>query len=281
MRFSVLIGMIVCILVSGCLEIPSQETLSTDIGTRLVDRCPKMIPAIRQQTEGLPATFKLTTWNLNKFQHVNWQSDMQLLAQENQILLLQEAVDRPILNQLLRQWHHHWQQIQAFRLEGEAIGVLNAAPASALYNCALRELEPVSRLPKSALLTLYPLANSNYPLLVINVHAINFELAMAAYRRQMSRLFSLAQAYPGPVVLAGDFATWGNKRTDYLLTLSKQSGFAEAIPDTDLRVLMMSTPIDHIFYRKLQLNHVGNRVTRASNHNPIWAEFSVLPTSAK
>ena len=190
-------------------------------------------------------------------------------------------MERPVLSQLLLQAHFNWQQIQAFRLEGEAIGVLNAAPVAALYNCSLRELEPVSRLPKSALLTLYPVADSNYPLLVINVHGVNFELAMAAYRRQMGRLFLLAKGYPGPVILAGDFATWGNKRADYLLTLAKQSGFAEAVPSSDLRVLVMSKPVDHIFYRKLQLNNSGNKATHSSDHNPLWAEFSVLPAPIK
>lgn len=281
MRFPVFVSVIIVVLLGGCLEIPSQETLSTNVGTRLVDRCPAVIPATRQQTGGLKSSFRLTTWNINKLQRANWQQELKTSAQQSDLLLLQEAVERPVLSQLLLQAHFNWQQIQAFRLEGEAIGVLNAAPVAALYNCSLRELEPVSRLPKSALLTLYPVADSNYPLLVINVHGVNFELAMAAYRRQMGRLFLLAKGYPGPVILAGDFATWGNKRADYLLTLAKQSGFAEAVPSPDLRVLVMSKPVDHIFYRKLQLKNSGNKATHSSDHNPLWAEFSVLPTSVK
>lgn len=281
MKLPVFVSAIIAVLLSGCLEIPLQETLSTNAGTRLVDRCPAVIPVTRQQTGGLTSVFRLTSWNLNKFQRVNWQQELKISAQQSDLLVLQEVVARPVLSQLLLQAHFNWQQIQAFRLEGEAIGVLNAAPVAALYNCALRELEPVSRLPKSALLTLYPLANSNYPLLVINVHGVNFELAMAAYRRQMGRLFLLAKNYPGPAVLAGDFATWGNKRTDYLLTLAKQSGFDEAIPIPDLRVQVMSEPVDHIFYRKLQLQSAGNKATNTSDHNPLWAEFSVIPTPVK
>lgn len=281
MRFPVLVSLVIVVLLAGCLEIPSQETLSTNVGTRLVDRCPAQIPATRQQVGGLKSDFRLTTWNLNKFQRANWQSELRSRVQQSDLLLLQEAVERPTLTQLLQQFHFSWQQIQAFKLEGEAIGVLNAAAVPALYNCSLRELEPVSRLPKSALLTLYPLEKSSYPLLVINVHGINFELGIAAYRRQMGRLFALAKGYPGPVVLAGDFATWGNKRSHYLLTLAKQSGFSEAIPSPDRRVFMISQPVDHIFYRKLQLNSVDNKETNTSDHNPIWADFSVLKSPAK
>jgi endonuclease/exonuclease/phosphatase (EEP) superfamily protein YafD len=281
MRVSVLVSLIITVLLAGCLEIPAQETLSTNMGTRLVDRCPAQIPATRQQTGGLRSDFRITTWNLNKFQHANWQLDFKAVAEQSDLLLLQEAVERPTLTQLLQQSHFSWQQIQAFKLEGEAIGVLNAAAAPALYNCSLRELEPVSRLPKSALLTLYPLEKSSYPLLVINVHGINFELGIAAYRRQMGRLFALAKGYPGPVVLAGDFATWGNKRSHYLLNLAKQSDFSEAIPTPDLRVLLVSEPVDHIFYRKLQLNSAGSKATNTSDHNLIWADFSALKPPAK
>ena len=281
MRLPSFVVAIIAVFLSGCLEIPSQETLSTNVGPRLVDRCPIVVPATRQQVNGFASSFRLTTWNLHKFQRANWQKQATVLAQHSDILLFQEAMERPALSQLLQQAHFNWQQVQAFRLEGEVTGVLNASSVPALYNCSLRELEPVSRIPKSALVTLYPLAESSYPLLAINVHGINFELSMAAYHRQMERIFLLAKGYPGPVVLAGDFATWGDRRSAYLLTLARQSGFDEALPTPDLRALVMSRPVDHIFYRKLQLKTVGNQATNTSDHNPLWAEFSVIRNQVK
>jgi len=116
---------------------------------------------------------------------------------------------------------------------------------------------------------------------VINVHGINFELAMAAYYRQMERIFLLAKNYPGPAILAGDFASWGDKRAQYLSTLAKQHGFEEAVSSPDLRVQIMSEPVDHIFYRKLQLKNAGTKATNASDHNPLWAEFSVINNPVK
>jgi Uncharacterized protein conserved in bacteria len=107
---------------------------------------------LASKRDGLKSSFRLTTWNINKFQRANWQQELKTSAQQSDLLLLQEAVERPVLSQLLLQAHFNWQQIQAFRLEGEAIGVLNAAPVAALYNCSLRELEPVSRLPKVGLI---------------------------------------------------------------------------------------------------------------------------------
>ncbi len=276
MRFLTFFSVITAVLLSGCLEIPPQETLSTNEGTRLVDHCPEVVPAIRQQGGDLKTTFRITSWNMNKFQRAGWQQELNAWAKRSDLLLLQEAMERPALHQLLQQSHFNWLQLQAFRLEGEATGVVNAAPAAALYNCSLREPEPVSRLPKSTLLTLYPLDGSSYPLLVVNVHGVNFELGMAAYRRQMTRLFHLAKRYPGPTVLAGDFAAWGNKRSHYLLKLAQQSGFDEVIPVPDLRLRVLSEPVDHIFYRKLNLQQSESKSTHTSDHNPLWAEFSVV-----
>ncbi len=276
MRFLIFFSAIVVTLLSGCLEIPSQETLSTNEGTRLVDRCPAIIPAIRQQGSDLKAIFRITTWNLHKFQRANWQQELKLWSRRSDLLLLQEVMERPALSQLLTPAHFNWLQLQAFRLEGEATGVLNAAPAAALYSCSLRAPEPVSRLPKSTLLTLYALEGSAYPLLVVNVHGVNFELGMAAYSRQITRIFKLVARYPGPVVLAGDFASWGDKRAGYLSGLALQNGFEEVLPSPDQRVRAMSAPVDHIFYRKLNLHRSESQKTNASDHTPLWAEFSVI-----
>ena len=81
MRFPIVVSAIIAVLLGGCLEIPSQETLSTNVGTRLVDRCPAVIPATRQQTGGLNSSFRLTTWNLNKFQRANWQQELKTSKQ--------------------------------------------------------------------------------------------------------------------------------------------------------------------------------------------------------
>ena len=117
--------------------------------------------------------------------------------------------------------------------------------------------------------------------MVINVHGINFELGMAAYQRQMNKLFRLAEHYPGPVVLSGDFASWGKRRQAYLQNLAQQAKFAEVLPQPDQRSRFVSTPVDHLFYRGLQLLRTDVQDTNASDHNPLWAEFSVLQTPIK
>lgn len=281
MKISGILIALFTLLLSGCLEIPSQETIQATDGIRLIDRCPLVVPVSNQSQQGLPATFSLTVWNLHKFQRVGWQKMVSLQLKRSHLLLLQESMARPAFFQLLRQANFQWQQIQAFRLEGEATGALNAASVAALYNCSQREMEPVSRIPKSTLISLYPLAGSASPLMVINVHGINFELGMAAYQRQMDKLFQLAERYPGPVVIGGDFASWGQRRMAYLQGLVQQAKFSEALPLPDLRTRIVTTPVDHIFYRGLQLLRTDVKETNASDHNPLWAEFSVLKPATK
>lgn len=281
MKISIVFIALFTMLLTGCLEIPSQETLQANDGVRLIDRCPPVIPVSNQPQKGLPATFSMTVWNLHKFQRAGWQKALSNQTKRSQLLLLQESMARPAFFQLLRQANLQWQQIQAFKLEDEATGVLNASAVAAIYNCSQRELEPVSRIPKSALLSLYPLTGSASPLMVINVHGINFELGMAAYQRQMNKLFRLAEHYPGPVVLSGDFASWGKRRQAYLQNLAQQAKFAEVLPQPDQRSRFVSTPVDHLFYRGLQLLRTDVQDTNASDHNPLWAEFSVLQIPIK
>ena len=80
------------------------------------------------------------------------------------------------------------------------------------------------------------------------------------------------------VILAGDFNSWGEKRTYYINTLAQASGLQQAIPAPDVRVKVLSEPLDHLFYRGLVLNQTDSRKTSASDHNPLWAEFSVPST---
>lgn len=277
MKLGVLIGVIAAVFLSGCLEIPSHEILSSNNGTRLIERCPDIIPSVKPAGSGLKSTFHVTTWNLHKFQRANWQKELTVWLQRSDVLLLQETMGRPAFSQLLQKARLNWLQLQTFQVEGEATGVLAATANQALYACSLKDLEPVSRLPKSILLTLYPLENSHYPLLVANVHGINFELGMAAYIRQMTRVFQIANHYPGPVIVAGDFSSWGHRRVRYLSKLAQLNRFDEALPSPDLRVREISEPVDHIFYRKLTLRRTESRSTNTSSHNPLWAEFSTIP----
>ncbi|STT01539.1 endonuclease/exonuclease/phosphatase [Klebsiella pneumoniae] len=61
---------------------------------------------------------------------------------------------------------------------------MTLASAHPIYCCPLREREPILRLPKSALVTVYPLPDARL-LMVVNIHAVNFSLGVDVYSKQL------------------------------------------------------------------------------------------------
>ena len=51
-------------------------------------------------------------------------------------------------------------------------------------------------------------------------------------------------------------------------------GLQEAIPVPDLRRTAFGRPLDHLYYRNLDLVEVSSPATDASDHNPIMARFA-------
>lgn len=130
------------------------------------------------------------------------------------------------------------------------------------------------RIPKSGLVSLYPLQGDPDGVLVVNLHAVNFELGMATFREQLNDLTALIHRHQGPVILGGDFNTWSDKRAFWLNKLVGELGLQEAIPVPDLRRTAFGRPLDHLYYRNLDLVEVSSPATYASDHNPILARFA-------
>lgn len=275
--FSGMLAGMAAVMLTGCFEVPGQQQLQEPSGLRLVDQCPRQVPVLKQKGDGLPAQFKLTNWNIYKLKRPYALAAIEKSAQTVDLLTYQEAVDDPAFQMGLIQQKYQWQQVAAFRFNGKSAGVLTAARMPALYNCVIRTPEPFFRLPKSALVSLYPLTDSMYPLLVINVHAVNFEPGISVYRRQLTPLFNLIRHYPGPSVFTGDFNSWGNKRSAWLGEMAAKSGLHEAVPVPDVRRLFLGTPLDHLYYSKLNLISVTSQNNPASDHNPLYAELRALP----
>ena len=117
-----------CFLLTACLEIPTEEVIYSQVGEQLVDRCTH-VPARQGFQGGLPADFTVLVWNLHKLQDTDWQNELTRWGKRSDLLLLQEAQDAPELTAWLASGQFKWQQVAAFRFQGRASGVLNAAPS--------------------------------------------------------------------------------------------------------------------------------------------------------
>lgn len=141
--------------------------------------------------------------------------------------------------------------------------------------CVQRTMEPLLSLPKSTLISRYPLAGSSETLLVGNIHAVNFSLGMAAFRSQLDRMASILDEHDGPMVVAGDFNSWSRSRTRVLneILVEARSMRKVAFDDKSPRAIFGST-VDHVYYRGLTV--VASRVLDAdtSDHDPIWVQFA-------
>lgn len=137
-------------------------------------------------------------------------------------------------------------QVPALPFSQHPAGVMTLATAHPIYCCPLREKEPLLRLAKSALITVYPLPNGEH-LMVANVHAINFSFGVDVYTRQLSKLGEHISKHVGPVLLAGDFNAWSRQRVNALKRFVRSVGLKEVNYDTDQRTKAFGRPLDYLF----------------------------------
>ncbi|CAM3735012.1 hypothetical protein VA7868_00714 [Vibrio aerogenes CECT 7868] len=216
-------------------------------------------------------------WNIYKENRSDWSQALQQFSQDRQLVLLQES-NLSSGFQLWLKENPRWQAVQAhaFSVLDQGMGVMNLSEYLPLSSCAYLEMEPWIRLPKSALISYYPLSDQQ-TLAVVNIHAVNFTLGIKAFRDQLGELTAKIRSHVGPVIFAGDFNSWSEERMSYLhQTMSELSMTEVDYPSPDHRKQYDGYPLDHLFYRGLILNQAGVAETSASDHNPIQASFSLI-----
>ena len=128
---------------------------------------------------------------------------------------------------------------------------------------------------KSILFSRYRLKNGDH-LLVANIHAINFR-EENAFAKELKRIFLYLEKFNGPLIVAGDFNTWNKSRLLRLYTTMRKLRLRHVPFDQTTGIKSFrSNPLDHIFYRNLNLsffNVVKNHAL--SDHQPLIAVFEV------
>ena len=219
-------------------------------------------------------TLDVVTWNIYKQQRPNWKSALSEFVKEKKLILLQEAQMSPELVSFAAVHQLIADQVPALPFSPHPAGVMTLATSHPIYCCPLREREPLLRLAKSALITVYPLPNGKQ-LMVANVHAINFSFGVDVYTRQLNKLGEHIGRHVGPVILAGDFNAWSRQRVNALKRFVRSVGLKEASYPIDLRTRAFGRPLDYIFYRGLRIKDSYVSLTDASDHNPIITKFSL------
>ncbi len=213
--------------------------------------------------------FRILVWNIHKEDDPGWQRDLTRFIATSDMMLLQETVLQPSLRSILDDAGLRWVMASSFVYDASDIGVLTASRIPPVASCTQRMLEPLLRIPKSAVITWLRITGAQGTLAVVNIHAINFDLFIDAYRTQLQALVDALSAHQGPIVFAGDFNTWSDARDAAVAETAARLGMKEVTLRDDQRAVFIGRRFDHVFVRGLEVLSVAAIPVTSSDHNPL------------
>ena len=281
---TLLICLLSLLLVSGCVSISASHFTVAENGLTCsikadcqcaTSTLPESYLDTVTDHAGLdPERITLLNWNVHKETGAQWQKTLRLLLPGVDLLTLQEAALTDELRDILgRTVAGSWILASAFTQSGNHTGVLTASRIKPDFFCSFRVAEPVIIVPKTVLITRYPIVGTNKTLLLVNLHMVNFSLATTAYRAQLHNAFSLINKHQGPLLIAGDFNSWSDGRMEIIQHFADGLGAESVDFSEDNRVTFFGHPLDHIFYRGLEQVEAVVSPVQVSDHNPMLVSF--------
>jgi endonuclease/exonuclease/phosphatase (EEP) superfamily protein YafD len=188
---------------------------------------------------------------------------------------IQEAHLDEELTSMLDKEHQYWTLNTAFHYRDKATGVMTASRIKPLHSCGQHTAEPLIRVPKTSLVSFYPIDGMSESLLVANIHGINFTLGVDVYTSQLEKLYEIMRLHDGPVILAGDFNTWSEGRMRVVEEITDRLQLESLDYTNHNRTSVFGNALDHVFFRGLDpVEHDTWHVT-SSDHNPTRVSFRV------
>jgi endonuclease/exonuclease/phosphatase (EEP) superfamily protein YafD len=270
---------LLCLLMAGCVTVTTEpravyleqdhqvhvERLNCAEATQHVAAAPATAPGFD------PAMIRVTTWNIHKQGDKGWREDLARFGGNADLLLVQELVLRPDIRSTIEDAGLQWAMASSFQDVDIDIGVLTAARVPPIATCTQRVVEPLLRIPKSAVITWYALRGRPERLAVVNMHSINFSLSLGAYREQLDAMRDVLAQHRGPILFAGDLNTWTAGRYAAVQEVAAGLGLQEISFEHDQRRLFLGKQLDHIFVRGLDWTASSASEVTSSDHNPVHA----------
>ena len=238
-------------------------------------RCtPVCLPRASAPALTLPRRFSLLVWNVQKtaFEHLfrcGLDTAHDLYAFQEATLSCHQPAALPwswaMTPNLHRGRHHH--------------GVLTASrvPFRVTTQKLTQKREWLLRTYKGALLTVHPLADGRQ-LALLNVHML-LTTSRHTIQQELQALSQLLDTHEGPVIVAGDFNTWSQPRLHQLDQWADALGLVHARLNNAQAIKQVGHyPLDHVLWRGLVLESAHVIEAPCSDHNPLLAHFTVLPT---
>ena len=245
------------------------------------------------QAQTLPAGITVVNWNAQKGKHPQFAKDLKLLLEQEMpdIVFLQEAKadlfePEQMGGYFAEGWSYPWPG-------GKTVGVLTLSrvPPVRIQPVPTKYREFGVTAPKVSLVTEYPLPTGEN-LLAVNVHLLNFEVwSLKNIAHQLEDLKKIMAAHQGPIVMAGDFNTWNQKRLDLIkkvtrdVKLKEVTDFPEGRTTGDTKSdywnkaldVDRDLPLDRVFF--LGFDPTSARVLNfdTSDHQPIQVKLKLQP----
>jgi endonuclease/exonuclease/phosphatase (EEP) superfamily protein YafD len=223
---------------------------------------------------------KILVWNMYKGKRPGWVDDFRTMSEGQDLVLLQEAILNTRFDPLfIESEQAEWVMAKTHgyaRTKMES-GVKTGSSVKSLTQVFFvsPDVEPILKTPKMVLATTYPIKGLVEPLLVVNIHAINF-VTNDKFSRQVAQLVVAMESHVGPIILAGDFNTWNNTRFNSLMDITQKMGLQPVDVPRKASMRHLSRHLDHIFYRGLKLVKAKALTdVRTSDHIPLAAEFTI------
>lgn len=221
---------------------------------------------------------KLLVWNVYKGGKPGIYTDMDILTQDIDLALFQEAYLGQTFSTLICSRDRlNWKMAKSFAdSSGAYSGVVTAGHQNPSQSYALisPNTEPFSDIHKMMLVNLYSIPDRLEKLMVINLHGINF-VPQSYYENQINVIVNTIKNHHGPVILAGDFNSYTEGRTEYLLKTMSGLGLTHAkTTGNEYEGLFI---LDHLFYRGFEVTKAESlKDVTTSDHTPLYFELRLL-----
>lgn len=218
--------------------------------------------------KGFKARLQILIWNIQKSGNKGWEADLGTLGANSDLVLIQEASIQARVETVLPQ--PFFQAFAAgYTTSQEATGVLTLSSVEPSLHCNLTSWEPWLGTPKATNITEYPIDGRGPRLLVINLHAVNFTVGLTDFDSQIKALEPLLNKHMGPLIIAGDFNTWSDNRSELLHAFMLKHQLSPVTFEPDQRTRFWNLPLDHVYLRDLNLVKATSAVVESSDHNPL------------
>jgi endonuclease/exonuclease/phosphatase (EEP) superfamily protein YafD len=235
-----------------------------------------------RQAAPLPSCFTLLVWNLQKThaQTLKPSAFARLLetALPVHLFALQEA--RVNMKSKLGPFNAPFIMASNIQTRQNHFGVMTASrhPMTLQTRFLTQKREAVFATFKSALLSRHSIQTETgeASLWLLNLHAMIF-VPFFVFKKELQKLVEALKSLPSnaPLIVAGDFNTWSNRRQRHLDKILASLNLTKVpIENAHFIKSIKKHPLDHIYYRGLTLKKArAYNVPDISDHNPLYAEF--------